>query len=644
MKKTVAAKKTAGLLCAACLIFTGCKSTSAPPPEQAHVHIVQSVTKEATCEEAGKLFSYCTECGERWEETVSPPLGHLYAETSESPSRLKKCMRPGCYSGVMPQSERIYDESVTYTFDAEKRAEIDGYYEAVEAYLEEAGPYVQGSAGGSPSSFREMVVNFNAYSQSFGYLNEQNRYAELRYYEHDGSEKTRNDFAEISAYYTQVTSNYYVMFCDICDSAYRDAFTDVLVQSGWSQELIAAYLHWGEIYRSQEYAALRNRNTEILLEYRTITDFADPSIPVLYGEYVSNYNRLAVLTGYENYPAYAYGNVYRREYGYREAEGAAGYIKQYLSPVYAAVNGAYTEYMTSREWTQAETDEYAGMLTASFFENTVANGAVNDYFEKVVTKDANKEISFAEEFRLLMKNGNYFLADSERAFTAFVPSLNVSFLSLGPGYYRTAFTLVHEFGHYFQYAYNGGVTVSYDLMETHSQGNEALFLAYLKDSLSERAYRGVLLYRLRTALNTVISAMAVNTFETAVYTNEYTGTDSGKFLADGKITPDEYDGLYTCILSDLGVGESSDYWRRVVFQNPCYYVSYSLSQVCSLQLLAEACDSFESALNKYLKLFTYTDSASLTGYGSVLEYAGLYGYDDEALYREVSSYISSVIG
>lgn len=634
-------KRAVCLLCAACLILVGCGSAAEnpnagpdDPPEQEHIHNVQSYTVAATCDEGEKLISYCPDCGERWEETTSPPLGHLYSETSESPSALRKCLRPECLSGVMPESDRIYDAQITYTFDQEKRAEIDGYYREIEAAIREAGAYESGCA--QPDSFGSLAENYNAFYQAIGYLSTQYQYANLRYYEDIGSERARADFTEISEYYTQCTSDFYVMFCDIYGSAHRDYFF-----YGWPQATVEAYLRWGGIYGSEEYVALRNANTGILLERQQIADDSDPSIPGLYGEYVSNYNRLAEIMGYESYPEYAYPNVYYRDFSYRDVGTAEGYVKTYLAPLYSDVYAAYAAFVRSEIWTQSEIDEYKSILTGSFFDNQIANSAVNGYFGTVVKEDAAKKISFAEALQLLAKNGNYFLSDYERAFTSYVASLQTPFIMFGPDGYRTAFTVVHEFGHYFDFLYNGSRSASYELKETHSQGNETLFLAYLRGALSERAYRGILLYQLQYALSLIVSAMAVNRFEIAAFTNEYTGAGSDKLLADGKIAPDEYDELYRCILLDFGIDSDSDYWRRTVFQDPCYYVAYAFSRVCSLQLLIEADKSYADAVNKYLKLFTYSDDDSPSDYRSVLEYAGLYDYNNEALYREIAGYVAN---
>ena len=71
--------------------------------------------------------------------------------------------------------------------------------------------------------------------------------------------------------------------------------------------------------------------------------------------------------------------------------------------------------------------------------------------------------------------------------------------------------------------------------------------------------------------------------------------------------------------------------------SPCYYVSYSVSALSVLQIYANAKNtSFDEAKESYLKLFTYTDVNPEMTTEEVLEYAGLYSFTDEDLYRLLS--------
>ena len=171
-----------------------------------------------------------------------------------------------------------------------------------------------------------------------------------------------------------------------------------------------------------------------------------------------------------------------------------------------------------------------------------------------------------------------------------------------------------------------------------------LFLAYLTSC--EDINRADLViaetYELLIILDTVMNALAVDTFEQAVYTDVYNGAYSAEIMADGVISADEYDLLYESVLVDLGIKEynTTTYWRYMTITSPCYYVSYSVSAVSVLQLYAMAQTDFDAAKESYLKLFTYVDELTedddYMTTDEILEYAGMYSFNDEELYRYLS--------
>ena len=115
-------------------------------------------------------------------------------------------------------------------------------------------------------------------------------------------------------------------------------------------------------------------------------------------------------------------------------------------------------------------------------------------------------------------------------------------------------------------------------------------------------------------------------------------------MADGTITKDEYDALFAAILEDFGTTgyTNSSYWRYVTISSPCYYISYSVSAISVLQLYPMAMEDMDSAIAAYSKLFTYVDEyESEHDYMTVeetLEYAGLYSFTDERLYKMIYKY------
>ena len=139
-----------------------------------------------------------------------------------------------------------------------------------------------------------------------------------------------------------------------------------------------------------------------------------------------------------------------------------------------------------------------------------------------------------------------------------------------------------------------------------------------------------------------MAGMTIDTFEQAVYLNQYEGTGADEIMADGKITYDEYDALYKGICTDYGVAnEIGNYWRGgMTITSPCYYVSYSASAISVLQLYEMAhTQGLDVASEAYLKLFTYVDEDPTMTLEEVLDYAGLLSFEDEQLYINLKNYM-----
>ena len=105
---------------------------------------------------------------------------------------------------------------------------------------------------------------------------------------------------------------------------------------------------------------------------------------------------------------------------------------------------------------------------------------------------------------------------------------------------------------------------------------------------------------------TIIECCAVNEFEMALYSNDFSGVEDpdGK-IADG-VTSDEYDYLFDCILSDYGLTADRPLWRISALGNPCYYISYAVSLIPSFEVLVlSKTEGFESAAKAYLSFFEF---------------------------------------
>jgi oligoendopeptidase F len=376
-------------------------------------------------------------------------------------------------------------------------------------------------------------------------------------------------------------------------------------------------------------------------------------LPELYAEFVANNNRIAeIMGGYDNYVDYAYANVYGRDYDPTDVDQVLEYVKQYIVPVLKYAYNAWYGLWPGGYVSDLERNAFYSQVTESFFDNYDSNVLLNDYIDLLVLSGNDKTVSFSDEFDKLFENGNYFHGEAgksyEGAYVTTIYGYDIPIAYFGPGY-EGATTVAHEFGHYINEVYNQGeFDQSYDLLEMHSQGNELVFLAYLKDKLPEGGFKYHETYQLLNMYMTVVSALAVDTFEQAIYTDNYTGAYSKQIMADGTITTDEYDMLYRGILVGFGVKDYENigfggYWRYVTISAPCYYVSYSVSALSVLQLYANSDNiGFEATKDAYLKLFTYTDENPEMTTAEILENAGLYSFTDENLYILLAEMFSAI--
>ena len=444
-------------------------------------------------------------------------------------------------------------------------------------------------------------------------------------------------------YHTAVVAKFYTLSRPFYDSCYRDFY-----YYGMTEEEINAFLFDSDAISNPEYTALKERNNAIEVEFLALSEMEQKvKVAELYAEFAANNNAMAKLMGYENYLEYAYENVYGRDYTYEDAAALAQFVKEYLSPVFQKVWKTWdTLYITD----QKDIDTYNTQVQNSFFSDITGNTLVNDYIDLLeFQSNAEKMISFSDEFNKLMGDGNMFRGDYEGAFVTTISGVNIPVAYFGKGY-DAAFTIVHEFGHYMNEIYSADVaeefdefTQSYDLLEMHSQGNELLYLAYLKENsgFTEIAQHIIETYTLVNMFYIVMAGMTIDTFEQAIYLNEYEGLNADVIMADGQITYDEYDFLYKSICTDFGaVDVIGDYWQYgMTITSACYYVSYSVSAISVLQLYEMAnTDGFDVAKDAYLKLFTYVDENPEMTMEEILTYAGMLSFEDEQLYKNLNEY------
>ena len=654
--------------------------TPTPDPHDCDFVVIQ--TEDSTCAKEGKIISECSICGKTKKETIAKldhdlrlyyevpgncdearyniykckncpykktvavePTEHQWGESSE-PSRVIKCTVEGCQGVKLVDGNGKYADDLVFSFGDGDKAALEAKHNELAAVLEAAAAYDPALHGYAESgelydSYMAAEKLYEEYSDLIFAAQGQYSIAMTIYYCDHKNTDLETIYNDMQNFYTDLVSKFYSLSEPWYDSMYREFFF-----YGATEEEIKDFLADSKALSNPEYVELKARNDAIELEFNSIADpVKDPNVPILYAELVENNNRMAEILGYSNYLEYAYESIYDRDYSYEDVAGFYEYVKKYIAPIY---NRIYVKWETIDGYTKADLEEYYSVVQYSFFENGLANELFNNYLDDMnmaFTSNPDKQISFSDHLNNLMSDGNLFRGTYEGAYVTYIYDKKIPIAYFGKGYDNST-TIAHEFGHYMNEIYNmSAYNQSYDLLETHSQGHEMLYIWYVKDNVSAKAYELIETYQILVTLSAVMSSLQVDCFEQAIYLNSYDGYNSEIIMADGKITYDEYDLLYASISVDLGISagyRQDDYWRYgMTITSPCYYVSYSVSAINALQLYSKIkTEGFEAAKESYLKLFTYTDALeSDEDYMTteeVLLYADLLSYNDQEVYILIS--------
>jgi len=454
-----------------------------------------------------------------------------------------------------------------------------------------------------------------ALDEKYEYLNAQNSIAMILYY---------------SDMKNQALTDQHLACVDICTSA-NDAYIQMVRRvyesdtpakdalfEGWTDEDIAQLLAYDE-----QIATLQQRNSEIGVEYRAaVSD--DVRIP-LYIEFIQNNNQIAQFYGYDNYYTYAYDLVYERDYDPDELQLMRQYAKTYLA-------GTFDTALTNFQNT------FYKLIPAQ--QNSIVSFLYDDYntLDKDYVRKFLGTMPDSMETEILgMLDANSLFATAPGAMAgAFTTMIgDRSYCFFGPGYANSC-TVIHEAGHYYASRYNDLNAIPLDLAETHSQGNEWLFIQYMKSNMTKSKYNAMVNYRLYNDLAMILICLMVDEFEQQVYTTDLTGFTAEDFDAIMDNICSQY---FTLEYAASYLTDVNAYWRMVVVDQPVYYISYAVSSIAAIDLYTVAAEDFSTAVSIYQQLCEQpvTDAGFL---GNITA-AGLAGPFEESFYLELQELINS---
>ena len=222
--------------------------------------------------------------------------------------------------------------------------------------------------------------------------------------------------------------------------------------------------------------------------------------------------------------------------------------------------------------------------------------------------------------RHMFENKNIIVTDNPNAhmsaFQTYLYEYETPFCLFGGS--QSSETVAHELGHYYAALTNPDLT-SLDLMETHSQGNEFLFLTYVRTQMDPDVYNAMLAYNMYNNYCMLMVCLIVDEFEQRVYTlDSVEGFTSDDFNAIIDEICEQYGGVARITSNITGI---QSYWRMVVLEAPVYYISYAVSLTEALNIYAIACEDEVKAHEVYK--FIVEDAIPEDGFLITLEKAGL---------------------
>ena len=414
------------------------------------------------------------------------------------------------------------------------------------------------------------------------------------------------------------------LYDEMYNSKYKDDFF-----KGMTEEEIQKLIN---NVKPDRYYEIENAQKSLIKQYQDLSDDeVDTKTSDIYLSLVKNYKEEATLLGYDSYMDYAYEEIYSREYTPKDVEDFTTYVKDYIVPLMIEVKEEAIE-LNNSGLSNDSLVEFR-RFNSGHFESW--KSTINAYGQ-FVGGDYEKSLNFLWKEGYI-KYGTAGKANIDGAFTTYLyaKNLNQPILYFGPSY-TNLMTFIHEFGHYNNFKVNGANAMSYDLAETHSQGNEMLFLAWLEKNKDEQAkdlnMDLVRLNEVYEALTTIVLATMVNEFEYRVYTSG-DDLDANSFDTYYREAGDALGGYDEIIKYIYGDNVPRDYWKRVVLENPAYYISYAISKIPSLEIYQMGREDLTLTRNCYRKTFNLDKDLTQEDFLKVLSSANIYSPFDEEAYK-----------
>ena len=579
------------ILCILLTVLTGCgtgsNQTTITEPElqaqSAAEQVQDTVGESAEVEPAGEQESVIS----KTQAVTSQPSGQTGKKTDNKTGNKSEA------------SDKLINPHLKYTLTEKDLLSFDADVEECRGLLEQT------------EDLNPAVKKLSELSEKFDKIASQANIAYILYCCDLTDEKAADRYSKAAKIQGRAADKYIAIFTDLYnseESAYKELFED------WSEADLNDL-----IILSDEAVARRERNTDIQMEVMTLTEEeAEEKIGSLYREYVENSNYIAKEYGYSDAYECCSKTIYQRTLTKDQRESFRNYVKKYIVPLYIESCNDLIDAID--KLTVSERKALQQLLERDYDEvssKRIPKGYMKNYFNSLSD-------STAKYMKDMFANKNCVMTDSEKAYYgAYNTEVGVPFCFFGPGM-QSAFTVIHELGHYYAAAAGDFYSGSMDLCETQSQGNEMLFTAYLKSALSDNLAEALGGYKLAEMLELIIDGTVMDEFEEKIY--------KGKLPADAD--GDYFDRIMAETVESYGDKTTAEWflesmlwrWRNDGITNPVYFLSYAVSAEAAINLYCKALEDYKGAAESYRLLAegiseddTYVQTLKKAGIASPFE-------------------------
>ncbi len=419
----------------------------------------------------------------------------------------------------------------------------------------------------------------------------------LYYYTDLSDLDNQQAYADLYNKYSVVINSFKELYPLFADSKYKEIF-----YGDATDEEIAELVD--KAVSSDELVTLSGQIVDLQSRYDTFSDeqILGDDFDGLYTQLVGVNNQIAKIYGYDDYMDYSYVMEYGRDF---TPDDTLTFATSLSGKLPSAAQNAYLDYSkAAKTLQQSKLNELDQILSAPFSSKSSLN--LLDGFYKTLGED------IYSIYKHVLSDGYYYVAQNENAydgaFTNYFVTLDEPYMYFSQDY-ATVETFVHEFGHYCRYYLLGSeADGSFELMETHSQGAEWLFMSYVSQNFTELEKDYFINSKFIDSSYTVLISAAVGAAEVDIYSlKDLSDVDYYDILNKwttsviGRNIPSIYDGYM----------RPAQYFRFVAVNSPGYYISYSVSLISSLELYVSSEDSYSAAVDVYVKLLNGDDYVTI---------------------------------